>query len=100
MTTAKPDGGYVPNPRYTQEDWDEVSDNPELTDEELARLRPAREVLPAALYEALTKNGQGPNKRMLSVTLSLDADIVEGFRAGGEGWERRMVDALRKAVGT
>jgi uncharacterized protein (DUF4415 family) len=30
-------------------------DNPEWTDEELARARPAREVLPPELYAALTK---------------------------------------------
>lgn len=33
-------------------------DNPELTDEELAAMRPAREVLPPALYAALTAADQ------------------------------------------
>jgi hypothetical protein len=31
-------------------------DNPELTDEEIANLRPAREVLPPEFFEALTRN--------------------------------------------
>jgi hypothetical protein len=46
MTGAKHPTGYVPNAAYTQEDCDEVSDNPNITDEELAGLRPAREGLP------------------------------------------------------
>jgi uncharacterized protein (DUF4415 family) len=35
-------------------------DNPELTDEELANLRPAREVLPPELYEAFKRKARGP----------------------------------------
>lgn len=31
---------------YTKEDWDEVSDNPELTDEELAQGKPFAEMFP------------------------------------------------------
>src|SRR5829696_9268462 len=58
MTAGK--RGYQPNPDYTQEDWDEVSNNPELTDEELANLRPAREVLPPELYEAFKQKARGP----------------------------------------
>ncbi|MGC5781615.1 hypothetical protein [Methylobacterium sp. NFXW15] len=30
-------------------------DNPELTDEQIAQMRPAREALPPALYAALTR---------------------------------------------
>ena len=31
--------GYVPNAAYSQADWDVVSDNPELTTEQLAQMR-------------------------------------------------------------
>lgn len=34
-------------------------ENPELTDEQLASLRPAKDVLPPALYDALVKRGRG-----------------------------------------
>jgi hypothetical protein len=37
---------------YTLEDWHDVSDNPEWTDEDFARARPLREALPS-LYEAI-----------------------------------------------
>jgi uncharacterized protein (DUF4415 family) len=45
---------FVPGQGYTREDWDAV-DSPELTDEEIASLRPAREVLPPELFAALTE---------------------------------------------
>jgi len=33
------------------------------------------------------------------VTLRLDHDIVECFRAGGAGWQSRINDALRRHLG-
>ena len=33
------------------------------------------------------------------VTLRLDPDVIEKFREGGPGWQARMNEALRKAVG-
>jgi len=37
-------------------------DNPELTDEQLAQMRPAREVLPPELYAALASGPRGRPK--------------------------------------
>ena len=34
-----------------------------------------------------------------SVTLRLDPDVLEIFRATGKGWQGRMNEALRKAAG-
>jgi uncharacterized protein (DUF4415 family) len=33
------------------------------------------------------------------VTLRLDPDVIEKFRATGAGWQSRINDALRKAAG-
>jgi uncharacterized protein (DUF4415 family) len=73
-------------------------DNPELTDEELASLRPTREVLPPALYAALTNKGGRPKSAApkVQVSLRLDPDVLEAFKATGTGWQRRINDALRK----
>lgn len=60
MTAPQPAPGYVPNDAFTQADWDAVSDNPELTDAELARLRPAEEVLPPAFFTGLANRGGCP----------------------------------------
>lgn len=38
-------------------------DSPELTDEELARMRPAREVLPPEFFEALDEMRRGQGKK-------------------------------------
>ncbi|HKG83947.1 MAG TPA: BrnA antitoxin family protein [Beijerinckiaceae bacterium] len=98
MTAGK--RGYQPNPDYTQEDWDEVSNNPELTDEELANLRPAREVLPPELYEAFKQKARGPQVAPTKqlVSLRLDPDVIAHFKAQGAGWQTRINKALRKVM--
>ncbi|MGY2050411.1 BrnA antitoxin family protein [Methylobacterium sp. JK268] len=71
----------------------------EMTDEELAGMRPAREVLPPALFEALTRRGRprSPNKRV-QVTLRIDPDVLASYKAGGAGWQSRMHEALARGA--
>ena len=71
----------------------------EMTDAELARMRPAREVLPPALYAALTRPGRprSPNKRV-QVTLRVDPEALAAFKATGPGWQTRMNEALAEAA--
>jgi len=79
-------------------------DNPPWTEEDFARARPAREVLPPDLYAALTakrKPGErGPQKAptKVQVTLRLDRSVVDHFKASGPGWQTRMNAALRNHV--
>ena len=71
----------------------------ELTAEDFATMRPTAEVLPE-LVALWRKRGQrGPQKAPTKqqVTLRLDRDVVDRFRATGEGWQRRINDALRRA---
>ncbi|MHB0952857.1 MAG: BrnA antitoxin family protein [Allorhizobium sp.] len=86
---------------YTREDWDAVSDNPELTAEQIARMKPFREVFPELAEKIDKKLGGRPKsdnpKRAISIRL--DAEVIERFKASGEGWQSRMNEALRKAVG-
>lgn len=79
-------------------------DNPELTDEQLASMRPAREVLPAEFFEMIDRERRKRGRPSSlapkqQVTLRLDADVIESFRAEGAGWQSRINDALRKARG-
>nr|WP_047170080.1 BrnA antitoxin family protein [Sphingomonas sp. Y57] len=76
-------------------------DNPEWTEADFARARPASEVLPAAAVAALVKNkgGRPRGSSKVQVALRIDRDAVERFKAAGPGWQSRMNDALRKAVG-
>ena len=50
----------------------------------------------------LTRMGRPPlgDAAKKQVTLRLDSDVVAAFRAGGAGWQSRMNEVLRKAVGT
>jgi uncharacterized protein (DUF4415 family) len=72
-----------------------------LTDEQLAQLRPASEVLPPELYAALAKRPRGRPKaetRKVEVKLRLDPDVVQAFKAQGPGWQTRMNEVLRRSL--
>ena len=70
-------------------------DAPEATDKQIAKAKPFLEVFPH-----LVKRGPGrppvesPRKH---ISLRLDADVIEKFKATGKGWQSRINDALRKA---
>lgn len=90
---------FEPGHGFSKEDWDEVSDNPELTDAEIASLRPMKEALPdlyAALQEEIRK--RGPAKTKEAISIRLDIDLVKKLRASGPGWQSRVNDALREWV--
>ncbi|AWN43920.1 BrnA antitoxin family protein [Methylobacterium durans] len=92
--------GYVPNPGYTQDDWDAVSDNPALIDDELAAARPGPDGMPPGVAAAFVSRIGRPKaeRRKVPVTIRLDPDVVAAFKATGPGWQTRMNDALRAAV--
>ena len=78
-------------------------DNPEWTEEDFARARPGREVLPPEALEAWARfrgrpKGSITSKKSL-VSLRLDNEVLDKFKAGGPGWQTRINEALRKAVG-
>ncbi|MDX3978019.1 BrnA antitoxin family protein [Shinella sp.] len=94
---------FEPGHGYTKEDWDAV-DFPELTDEELANMRPAKEVLPPEFFRTIEEHRRSRGRPSLEhpkkqVTLRLDEDVIAKFRASGKGWQGRMNEALRKAAG-
>lgn len=100
MTGHKIQKEFVPGRGYTKEDWDAV-DSPESTDEQLAQARPFAEVFPEFAAE-IRKNLGGRPKSLnpkQAISIRLDRDVIEAFKAQGEGWQSRMNDALRKAVG-
>ena len=64
-------------------------------------MRPGSEALPPKLFAALTarKPGQrGPQKAPTKkqITIRLDPAVLEGYRASGDGWQRR-INAVLKA---
>lgn len=82
----------------SQKDWDAV-DFPPLTDEQLSRMRPAREVFPD-IDNFPKPKPRGPQKAPTKVqaTVRFDRDVIDYFRATGRGWQTRMNETLRRAV--
>ncbi|MEJ5976587.1 BrnA antitoxin family protein [Novosphingobium sp. PS1R-30] len=76
---------------------DAVSDNPELTAEQIDAARPFAEAFPE-LAKTVRRRGPGKKPAMVSQTLRLDREVLEAWRASGPGWQRRMNDVLRKAM--
>lgn len=75
------------------------AENPEWTEEDFRRARPALEVLPKAVVEAIRRyQGQrGPQKAPTKelISLRVDRDVIDAYRASGRGWQTRANDALR-----
>jgi uncharacterized protein (DUF4415 family) len=70
----------------------EDADLPELTDVELAE---------ADIYEGdrfVRRVGRPKGGKKELVTLRVDRDLLDHFRAGGPGWQTRLNDALRSMI--
>lgn len=85
--------------KYTQADMDIVSDNPELTAEQISAARPFSEAFPE-LAKTIRTRGPGRKPAKVSQTLRLDREVLEAWRSSGPGWQSRMNDALRKTMPT
>jgi uncharacterized protein (DUF4415 family) len=75
-------------------------ENPEWTREMFARARSAAEVLPAEVQAAFAKARGRPRLEAakIAVKLRLDPDVVQGFKAGGPGWQTRINATLKAAL--
>jgi uncharacterized protein (DUF4415 family) len=89
---------FEPGHGFTKADWDEVSDNPEWTEEDFARAKPFAEVFPelAASIRRTRGKQKAPTKQLVS--LRLDRDVLAAFKATGAGWQGRVNAALRHAA--
>ena len=81
-------------------------DNPEWTDADFARARPAAEMLPELFVNAAARAVLKPRGRPVAemvkerITIRLDADVLAALRATGKGWQTRVNDAMREWVRT
>ncbi|HVX71691.1 MAG TPA: BrnA antitoxin family protein [Devosia sp.] len=81
------------NKHTTESSWVDPDDAPELTREWFEQ---------ADQYEngVLMKRGRRPLEHpKQAISLRVDADVLDKFKADGPGWQSRMNDALRKAAG-
>ena len=75
-------------------------ENPPLTYEDWRRMRPAHEVHPELVARHLRRSRGRPKLTApkQQVTLRIDPDVLEHFRAMGPGWQTAINDALRKSM--
>lgn len=70
-----------------------------LTEEILSKAVPFEKAFPELAAKMRATRGKQKAPTKVSTTLRLDRDVLDRFKASGPGWQSRMNDALRKAVG-
>lgn len=73
-------------------------DNPEWTEEDFARARPISDFPELAAAFPKSKGGRPRGSAKEQVSLRIDKEVLDRFRAGGPGWQSRINEVLRKAV--
>jgi uncharacterized protein (DUF4415 family) len=86
---------FRPGQGYTRQDWDDV-DSPELTDEELAEMRPFAEVFPELAASIAKSRAAAETSTTRLVSLRLSGEVIDKYKAGGDGWQSRIDADLRK----
>ena len=74
--------------------------NPEWTERDFAEAQEA-DALPPELLDAFprtkARRGRPPGSNKQAVSLRLDKDVLEKFRATGAGWQSRINEVLKRA---
>ncbi len=100
MTRKSEKTGFKPGQGFTKADWDAV-DSPPLTKAQLAQAKPFADVFPE-LAEKMRKSlgGRPPLVRpKRAVSIRLDQDVIDKFKASGPGWQSRINEVLKRAAG-
>ncbi len=67
----------------------------EITSTDLKGFRPAREALPASLRRKVGIRGPQKAPTKERITIRLTPEVVQRFRATGDGWQTRVDAALQ-----
>ena len=67
---------------------------PELTEEMMVQARPAEEVFPELVAAYRARRGPQKKPTKVPVSIRLDPEVIDYFRATGEGWQSRINEAL------
>jgi uncharacterized protein (DUF4415 family) len=96
------EAGADMNPDHYSDAPIDDPDNPELTDEDVERMVAVEDLPPnllAIILEAFPKTKlRGPQRapRKVPVSIRLSPEVLQHFKAGGPGWQRRIDEALKK----
>jgi uncharacterized protein (DUF4415 family) len=78
--------------RSSESGWVDPDDAPEWTDEMFERAD-------LMIGDKVIRRGRPPGSSKRLVSLRIDKTVLERFRADGPGWQSRINEVLRKAVG-
>ena len=67
---------------------------PELDEAMMAQARPAEEMFPELVAAYRARRGPQKSPTKVPVSIRLDPEVVEYFRATGEGWQSRINEVL------
>jgi uncharacterized protein (DUF4415 family) len=86
-----------PNPELVDDE------NPEWTEADFQKAKPARDVLPEIVGrktadEMLRRGLSQEAEPKESITIRLDADVVKHFKTSGRGWQDKINEALRQWI--
>ena len=75
-------------------------ENPEWTEVDFAKASGPETLSPLELaaFPLTRRRGAQASPTKTPISLRVDADVLERYRATGPGWQGRMNDALRKAA--
>jgi len=80
----------------------DYDDNPEWSEADFARARPASEALPANIAAMLVRQrgrpALAPEARKQRINIRLSPDVVAALRASGAGWQTRADELLRSGL--
>ncbi len=72
----------------------------ELTSADMAKFKPAAEVLPSSLRKKLGVRGPQKAPTKERITIRLSQEVLKRFRESGDGWQTRVDAALREWLKT
>jgi uncharacterized protein (DUF4415 family) len=75
------------------------ADDAPLTDKELRSARRLRDAEPTLVAAIKRSRGRPAGRSKETIHISLDADIVATLRKNGKGWQTRLNEMLRVAMG-
>ncbi len=73
-------------------------ENPEISEAEFAKMKPAHEIAPHLIERHRRTRGPQKAPTKVQMTMRIDADILEYYKASGARWQTRINDALRKSM--
>jgi uncharacterized protein (DUF4415 family) len=76
----------------TETEWVDPDDAPELDDDWFDRAD-------LMIGDVVIRRGRPKGSAKSQISLRIDSDVIEAFRASGAGWQSRINETLRKAAG-